>query len=285
MWTLCCRTAPRAARYFVFLLIVLAALTLGCARRHRVEGLVLRVDPARSSMVVSHAAIPGYMPAMAMPFRVHDRREMAGVAPGNRVSFDLYVGKSESHVKHIKVRDARREGVTDFQFPIAPEQLRVGQTVPDFTLTDQTGKTVRLADFRGQVMAVNFLYTRCPLPEVCPRLAATFLSLQRRYRDRIPRDLALLSITLDPQYDTPPVLAEYAKSIGARWPFLTGSPEQIRETARHFGLIHWAEEGVIVHTSATAVIDRLGRLAALVEGSSFRLEQLVDLIGESLGQP
>ncbi|MBX7245495.1 MAG: SCO family protein [Candidatus Sumerlaeaceae bacterium] len=236
-------------------------------------------------MIVSHAAIPGYMPAMAMPFRVRDPREMAGVAPGSRVSFDLYVRKSESHVRRIKVRDARREGVTDFRFPTPSEQIRVGQVVPDFALIDQTGNTVRLADFRGRVVALNFLYTRCPLPEVCPRLAATFLSLQRRFRARIPQDLVLLSTTLDPQYDTPAVLTEYAKSIGARWPFLTGSPQQIQETARHFGLIHWAEEGVIVHTSATAVIDRLGKLAALVEGSSFRLEQLVDLIGESLGQP
>ncbi|MCC6588428.1 MAG: SCO family protein [Bryobacterales bacterium] len=262
----------------------MTVLTVACARRYRMDGLVLRVDLARNRALISHQAVPGYMPAMAMPFRVQNPRELQGVAPGARVTFDLYVGKSESYIKHIRIRDARRDGATDFQFPTAPEQLSVGQAVPDFALTDQTGKPVRLGDFRGRVVALNFLYTRCPLPEVCPRLAAAFLSLQRRFRDRIPRDLVLLSVTLDPQYDTPPVLSAYASSIGARWPFLTGSPDRIRETARQFGLIHWAEEGVIVHTSATAVIDRLGNLAALVEGSSFRLEQLLDLIGESLGQ-
>lgn len=279
------RTSPRPARRSLLLLVAALASLAGCARRFHVEGLVLRVDPSARTMLVSHAAIPGYMPAMAMPFRVRDWREAEKLAPGARVRFDLRVGKHHSEARRIRVFDARNEGVDEFRFPTAAEQLKVGEPVPDFTLINQEGRPVSLADFRGRVVALNFLYTRCPLPEVCPRLAATFLSIQRRFRDRIPRDLSLISITLDPVYDTPPVLAAYAKSMGARWTFLTASPDQITATARRFGLIHWAEEGVIVHTSATAVIDRSGRLAALVEGSSYRLEQLADLISQTLGKP
>lgn len=269
-------------RYSVFLLIALLAGSAGCARRYRVEGLVLKVDAPARTMLVSHRAIPGYMPAMAMPFEVERAAELRGVQPGARVEFELKVARHRAVARRVRVRDVRNEGVEGFRFPIPQEQLAVGAEVPDFALTSQTGERVHLQQWRGRVVVVNFLYTRCPLPEVCPRLAATFLSVQRRFREQIPDELELVSITLDPGYDTPPVLAAYAKSIGARWRFLTGTEEEIRRVARRFGLIHWAEEGVLVHTSATAVIDRQGRLVALVEGSGYRLEQLVDLIRESL---
>ncbi len=121
-----------------------------------------------------------------------------------------------------------------------------------------------------------FIYTRCPLPDVCPRLSANFAYLNKRVHD-----VALLSITIDPQFDTPAVLAEYARrygSDGERWRFLTGSIEQIREVAGRFGLIYWPEDGSITHTVATGIIGRDGRLAALVEGSSYRPEQLRDLV-------
>jgi protein SCO1/2 len=142
-----------------------------------------------------------------------------------------------------------------------------------------------LSSLTGKLVAINFIYTRCPLPEVCPRLAAAFASLQRRFRSDIPDQFVLLSITLDPEFDTPEVLHRYAASVGARrdgWRFLTGSRRQIDEIARRFGLIHWPEEGVIVHTSVTALIGRDGRLLAFVEGSNYRLEQLADLVAHYL---
>jgi protein SCO1/2 len=129
---------------------------------------------------------------------------------------------------------------------------------------------------------VDFIYTRCPLPDVCPRLSANFARLQKRFASL----LALLSITLDPEYDTPIVLTEYAQRWRAdpsTWLFLTGSAEEIRQTAGRFGVVYWPEEGTLTHTSSTAIIDRAGRLAALVEGSSFTSQQLIDLVQAQLG--
>lgn len=259
MWTVCSGTGARAAGYSVFLLAVLVAP--GCARRYRVEGMVLRVDAAQRTLLVSHRAVPNYMPAMVMPFQADRRESLEKVSPGARVSFDLLVKGKQSRARNIRVLDARNEGVEGFRFPVPAERLGIGAVVPDFELVNQRGKPVRLSDFRNRVVA-------------------TFLSLQRRFAGR---DLTLLSITLDPTYDTPEVLRAYARSIGARWNFLTGPADGISAAARRFGLIHWAEEGVLVHTSATVVIDRQGRLAAVVEGSSYRLEQLADLISQSLG--
>ena len=154
--------------------------------------------------------------------------------------------------------------------------------MPDFTLTDQAGRAVRLSGFQGQLVAVDFIYTRCPLPDVCPRLSANFARLQKRYAGR----MVLLSITLDPRHDTPEVLAEYAgrwRADSHTWLFLTGSEDDIRKVAGHFGVVYWPEEGAITHTSSTAIIDRAGKLAALVEGTSFSSQQLIDLVGTELG--
>jgi protein SCO1 len=255
-------------RWLLFL--ALSALPAG-AKHYAVQGIVIQTDPAARTMLVSHRPIEGYMPAMAMTFRVAPGEKMSALVPGARVRFDLEVGKRESVARRVRVIETR----LDFKIPEAPNKVAIGAEVPDFSLVDQANRPVRLSQFRGRVVAVDFIYTRCPLPDVCPRLSANFAYLARR----VP-DLQLLSITVDPQFDTPAVLAEYGRRYGApaeSWRFLTGTGEQIRSVAGLFGLVYFAEEGSITHTSATAMIDREGRLAALVSGSDTRPDQLRDL--------
>jgi protein SCO1/2 len=257
----------------------------GCVKRYPVEGMVLSVDAPRRSLLVSHRAIPGYMPAMAMPFRAAAGEPFERLRPGTRVTFELHVNREAALARRIRVVEANQVDA-DLRLEPPEEKLAIGSAVPDFTLLGEHGRPVRLSDYAGRVVAINFLYTRCPLPEVCPRLAAAFSAMQRRFRDRIPGRIVLLSITLDPGYDTPEVLVRYAKSLRADplgWRFLTGSKEQIETVARRFGLIHWPEEGVIVHTSVTAIVGADGKLKALVEGSSYPLEQLSDLLAHHLG--
>jgi len=185
----------------------------GCAKRYPVEGLVLRVERDRQTVTISHREILGYMPAMVMPFRLKNAAELSGLAPGARVEFQLEVGKRGAVVRNLRAQALAPDGVVagngqKLRLPPTPEKVAIGATVPDFTLTDQSSRPVHLADFRGRVVALNFVYTRCPLPDVCPRLCAGFARLQKRFAGR---DLALLSVTLDPQYDSPEVLAGYAK--------------------------------------------------------------------------
>jgi len=154
--------------------------------------------------------------------------------------------------------------------------------MPDFTLTDQAGRAVKLSDFRGQFVAVDFIYTRCPMPDVCPRLSANFARLQKRFAGKI----ILLSISLDPEYDTPAVLSEYAqrwRADSGMWRFLTGPVDDVRRVSGRFGVVYWAEEGAITHTSSTAIVDREGRLRAVVEGSSFTSQRLIDLVAALRG--
>jgi protein SCO1/2 len=240
-------------------------------------------------MVVSHRAIPGYMDAMTMPFRVRSASELQSLQRGDQVEFELVVRKRASLAEKVRaganaeVANARI-GEAPLPLPIPAEKLAVGMPLTDFQLINQSAQQVRLSDFAGRVIAVNFIYTRCPLPEVCPRLSANFAHLQKRFRERMERDLVLLSITLDSQHDTPAVLANYAKRWGAGegWHFLTGDSAGIQRLASQLGLVYWPEDGLLTHTSQTGVISRDGRLSALIEGSSYEEDQLGDLIALQL---
>lgn len=274
----------RAFPWFRIAVVLGMAASLACARRYPVEGLALRVDRQENRVTVAHRAVPGLMPAMTMPFQVERPGELEGVEPGARLSFRLTVRKHGSAISRIRVFDSRRVD-EDFRFPVPPERLAPGAVVKDFALTDEQGKAFRLSELDGRYVAVNFLYTRCPLPDVCPRLAASFASIQRKFAAEMPSRLMLLSITLDPDYDKPEVLAAYARGVHAdpaRWKFLTGDVEPV---ARQLGVAYWTEEGLIAHSSATALIGPGRRLAAIIEGSSFPFEQLVALIGFELGRP
>ncbi len=227
-------------------------------------------------MVVAHRPIDNYMPAMTMPFRVGREVDLERLTPGTRVGFELSVGKSASVARKVRILESK----SDIVLPKTPlSKVPIGYKMPSFSLTDQTGKTIALSDFAGKVVVVDFIYTRCPLPDVCPRLSATFSSVSKK----VP-DAEFLSITIDPQFDTPAVLSEYARrwQAGESWRFLTGTPEQIQEVAGLFGLIYWPEEGSITHTVATAVIGRDGTLKGRIEGSSYRPDQLRALIEHAL---
>ena len=262
------------------LLLLLVLPFAAAAKTWPVDGIVVAVDPLARTMIVSHRPISNkgenYMAAMSMPFRTLESAELTGLYPGVRIEFELVVEKDRSYARNV-----HKSGGPDVAIPAPKEQLKIGDTVPDFALTDQGGRMVRLADLRGKIVAVNFLYTRCPLPDVCPRLAANFALLQKRLRGK---DLVLLSVTVDPDYDTPAVLAEYAKRWGAEentWRFLTGD---VAKLAAALGEVYWFDEGSIGHNSTTSVIDRNGRLAAVVDGSSWRADQLERLITYHLEQ-
>lgn len=242
------------------------------AKTYAVDGIVVAVDPAARTMLVSHRAIGRYMPAMMMPFRAENAAELAPLHPGSRVQFDLEVGRDRSVARHIHAT-----GEADIPSP-ATDRMRIGEALPEFQLTDQDGRTVTAADLRGKVVAIDFIYTRCPLPDVCPRLSANFAVLARRFGGRI----ALLSVTVDPDYDTPAVLAEYARRWSAdsrTWRFLTGD---VAPLASRLGEIYWSDEGSIGHNSMTSIFGRDGRLAAVVEGAAYRPDQLADLIARQL---
>lgn len=257
----------------------------GCATSYPGSGLVLRVDPAASRVTVSHEEIPGFMDAMVMPFAVRDRGRLSELRPGDRISFRLRVRRSLTWIDRLRLLSASAGDAGLMLTPAAPALAKVGEPVPDFTLVDHRGAPLSLSALRGRVVAVTFIYSRCPLPDYCPRMVANLLRVRDRFRERLGRDLALLTVSFDPRYDTPEVLREYAAHYGADvpgWHFLTGPPEEVARVCAAFGIEYWPDQGLITHTLQTAVIDREGRLAAAVEGKDFTGRQIADLVGTIL---
>jgi protein SCO1 len=262
-----------------------AIIGSACAHHYTTTGLVLRVDRPGQTVTISHAPFAGFMDAMVMPFDLRGSAQQTKLTAGDRVRLRLSVKGDRSWVDQLEVVSAAPVDAGLQQTPVAPVLVPVGAAIPDFELTDQTGAPVRLSALKGKVVAVTFIYTRCPLPDYCPRMIENFRAVRSRLASRMDRDLVLLTISFDPQYDTPPMLAAYAaanRAGGPGWHFLTGDPTNIERVCNAFGIQYFAEEGLITHSLQTAVIDREGRLAATVEGKDFTPQQLGDLIAAVL---
>jgi len=258
----------------------------GCARHYTTTGLVVQVPKPGATVTISHDAFPGFMDAMSMPFDLKGGAQRVALVAGDRVKFRLSVKHGRSWVDRLEVISAAPVDAGLLQTPATHVLVPVGSPLPEFELTDQAGASVSLSSLHGKIVAVNFIYSRCPLPDYCPRMVENFRALRTRFLDRMDRDLVFLTVSFDPQYDTPAILAQYAASQragGPGWHFLTGDPAKIERVCDAFGIQYFADEGLITHSLQTAVIDRDGRLAATVEGKDFTPKQLGDLIESALG--
>jgi protein SCO1/2 len=278
-------------------LLIAAAISVAAQQpvRHAMNGMVLTVDVPRKSVVISHDAVSGVMPAMTMPFEVRDPKELAGLVPGTIVSFTLVLTKESGYIERVKAiryqsveqdpMAARRLRLLSSLTGNAAKTLTVGQAVPDFTLIDQVRQRVSLAQFAGKVVGLNFIYTSCVLPQFCYRVANHFSVVRDRFKDRMGRDLVLLTVTFDPARDTPERLAQYAsqwKADPKSWHFMTGNATDVERVCGMFGVDFFADEGLMSHSVRTAVIDRRGVLVANIEGNKYTAAQLGDLVDTAL---
>ena len=263
----------------------LGTVVSACAAHHTTTGLVLKVDRPGATVTISHDAFPGFMDAMAMPFDLQGAARNVKIAAGDRVRLRLAIKGGRSWLDRLEVLSATPVDAGLLQSPAVPALVPVGAEIPNFDLVDQGGAGVSLESLKGKVVAVTFIYTRCPLPDYCPRMVENFRAIRSRFAARMDRDLVLLTISFDPKYDTPQRLTAYAaanRAGGPGWHFLTGDSARIERVCNAFGIQYWAEEGLITHSLQTAVIDRDGRLAATVEGKDFTPQQLGDLVGSVL---
>ncbi|HZQ18167.1 MAG TPA: SCO family protein [Terriglobales bacterium] len=278
---------------FVPILTILLTSAAWAAQQYRATGMVMSVDRAHRSFVVSCKEIPGFMSAMMMPLNVHEANELDGLTPGTVIEFTLLVDQNSSYAKGIHIhlyqsaeQDPWRARQLTFLSTLGnngngPKLLAIGQKVPDFTLIDQERRTISLSQFAGKVVALNFVYTSCALPNFCYRIANNFGVVQRHFKDQMGGSLVLLTVTFDPQRDQPEVLAKYAQQWKAdpkTWHFLTGAVPDVQRVTDMFGMEFFPDEGLMYHSLHTAVIDREGKLVANIEGNQFTAEQLSDLI-------
>jgi protein SCO1/2 len=251
-------------------------------------GQIIKVDTERGTLLVDHDPIPDYMPQMVMEFQV-SAADLANAVEGQRIRARLLEGgEGEFRLAHIWPDDV----ATASRVSAAAADLRqdttirgrkayrsVGENLPDFALYDQTGTVVDVDRFLGKRILVNFIYTRCPIATMCPQAVSLMQSVQDKVREAGGSGrLELISITFDPEYDTPGVLRGYAEARGvdtSNYSFLTGPESAIKDLLRQFGVIAEVEGPLIQHTLATLLIDEEGRIIDRADGSSWDPDQFV----------
>jgi protein SCO1/2 len=274
---------------------VLMAMT-GCRKQttYEVKGVVRDVLPARKQVRIEHERIPGYMDAMTMLFDVKDTNELTALRPGDEISFRMIVTEEDGWVDHI-----RRLGTTVPVVANAPENfrvvrevdpLKVGDTMPEYHFTNQVGQAVSLGDFKGQAVAFTFVFTRCPFPTFCPRMSQNFEAVQNKLKEmpNAPTNWHLLSITIDPAYDTPAVLKNYAMQYHSdprRWSFVTGELIDITAIAEQFGLLFWRPDPNqpvgLNHNLRTVVLTASGKVHKIIAENQWKPEEVVTAMVEA----
>jgi protein SCO1 len=271
--------------YFFLLIPLLLTLAFSACRRneHRydLKGKVVMVEKEKRLVTISHEDVAGLMPAMTMPFTVPNQADLDFLAPEDQVTATLVVDGSQSWLENLFV--TRMSGAAAGSAPL-PTEVKPGDEVPNYTLKNQDGKEIRLHNYRGKALLLTFIYTRCPLPEYCTLMSNNFAQVDRQLQQN-PEVYArthLLSISIDPKFDTPQVLRSYGAAhteryeneTFAHWEFASG--EQVKDLAQFFGLRYFAENDQIIHGLKTVIIKPDGTVAKVYTGNDWKPEDVAN---------
>ena len=287
---------PRTHRTFTYAVLLGSAICVGLlacrsrsetpAQHYELKGQVVSVDAQRRRVTIAHEEIPGYMGAMTMPFSLKEQWAYNVLAAGDHVQATLVVESHRSWLDDVvitKVSPTTAEAGTPAGEPeLGPQS---GDEVPNFSLVNQDNQPIRLQQYRGKVLLLTFIYTRCPLPDFCPRMASNFAAIHQALRQD-PVTYArthLLCISFDPAFDTPAVLRSYeiaytgsaSPETFAHWEFASGTTQEIKNLAQFFGLVYVPQTDQITHSLRTAVITPEGNVFKVYRGNDWALTDLL----------
>lgn len=283
----------------VLLIALILAGVLSFSSCHRVSaqkrypftGRIVSVDSQAQSAIIDGDAIPGFMDAMAMPYKIKPAATLNHLIPGDSVSAEVVVVSSGAKnddaapdywLENVKViahiDPSHAPGASSLHMP-AP-----GEEVPDFSFTNQSGKLISLKQYRGKVLFVTFIYTRCPFPDFCPRLSGNFAEIYKQAATNAALTNAhLLSISFDPEHDRPKVLRDYGFSVAHthesalfnRWEFAAPRLADLPRLADFFALTIQPEGGTITHNLSTVVIGPDGKIVKWYHGGDWQPSDLI----------
>lgn len=277
--------APRRVQRTLTAALFASLLLYGCStkpaneQRYELKGEVVAVDRAQGEVSVNHEEVKGYMGAMTMDFAVRDAEALKVLEAGDRLQASLVVTDDGYWLDNLVITKGLTSGPSTP--PAGSNEPPPGAEVPDVKLFNQDGRPLNPKQFKGRALVVNFIYTRCPLPDQCPLLSTNFAQLNSAILadEALRKRTHLLSVTLDPEYDQPPVLKAYGKTYaGGRfdnWDFATGDPAEVRRLAEFFGLIYKAEGDQIIHSLRTAVVTPDGKLLKIYRGNEWKPDEVL----------
>jgi protein SCO1/2 len=285
-------------RFFIILLIFSALLATSChhskpqaTKRYQFTGRIISIDNQAQSANIDGDLIQGFMEPMAMSYKIKPASMLRQLSPGDSISADVVVvdhdprdesADSDYWLENVKVTGHAAQppanGPKAFHMP-AP-----GEEVPDFAFTDQDGKHISLHQFRGKTVMVTFVYTRCPFPDFCPRMSSNFADVYKQLGSKPSlAEAQLLSISFDPEHDTPKVLRNYGFSVAhthdatlfRRWEFAAPKAADLPTIADFFALTVKPEGGMITHSLSTALIGPDGKIVKWYHGGDWQVSDLI----------
>jgi protein SCO1/2 len=252
---------------------------------YKLRGKVVSTDAAKGEVTLNHEAIPGFMEAMTMPYKLKDPSILGELHPGDVITADVLVSQDADAsvlVDHIVVV---AQAKPDYVPKVSYHVPTAGDVLPDFKLRNQDGRPIHLGQFKGQALLITFIYTSCPLPDFCPRVTRNFAEVEKQVADT--PQLAkthLLSVSFDPEHDTPQRLRAYgatyigsdAKSAFAHWDFAVPDKTVLPEMAKWFDLGMTNEaDSTITHTLSTTLIGPDGKVVRFYPGNEWTAEQVL----------
>jgi protein SCO1/2 len=255
-------------------------------KRWPLHGQIVSVDAAHQTLRVQHDEIVGLMPAMTMDYAVGPG-DLANAKAGEHIRGELVQNGGDFRLERIFPDDASTNATIDAAAKSlsqdtmvrGPHPFReVGETAPDFALYDQDGRVVQMNRFRGKQIMLNFIYTRCPIATMCPLSTAKMVMTQKLAREAGVKNLELISISLDPVYDTPGVLKDYAQARGidlGNFSFLTGPQKAVQDLLAQFGVIAEFKDGILNHTLATLLINENGTITWRADGGEWEPSEFI----------
>jgi protein SCO1/2 len=284
--------------FLIALLLAGAFLFSSCHRsqtpptkRYPFTGRVVSIDSQSQQAFINGDDIPGFMDAMAMSYKIKPEATLNHLLPGDSISAEVVViptdPKNEDavpdywleNVKVLRHLDAPPAAAANAFHTPAP-----GEDVPDFSFTNQSGRRISFKQYRGQTLLVTFIYTRCPFPDFCPRMTGNFAEIYKQIgTNPALASTHLLSLSFDPEHDTPKVLRDYGFSAAhthdptlfARWEFAAPTAADLPKIADFFALTIKPEGGLITHNLSTAVIGPDGKIVKWYHGSDWQVSDLI----------
>ena len=277
-------------RPFLWILCLFVAASLCCVvscrrsteKHYELKGKIVAVDTDKHQVTVSHDDIKGYMPGMTMPFTVRDQIDLNELGPNDTLTATLVVDGKHTWLQDLIVTRVSSNGPAMPAVVIAKE----GDEVPNFTLRNQNGREIHIRDYRGKALLLTFIYTRCPDPEFCSLMSDNFAQIERDLgtQPELYEKTHLLSISIDPGYDTPEVLKSYGaahteryeKETFAHWEFAGGTTEQVKQIAGYFGLSYFPEKDQIIHALRTVIVSPDGKVAKIYSDNKWKPDEVID---------
>lgn len=281
------RRTPTLSTVLIFALL-LALPACSHPKKFPMQGKVVGKSATTSEITIEHGDIPGFMSAMTMPYVVKDPAALRDVQPGDKITAAVVVPSdgSDYFLEDVQITDKSGRIRANSQ---GPHPLMPGERVPDVPLVNQDGRPIHLADFAGKALLVTFIYTRCPMPNFCPRLAADFAKVETELKKN-PSDYEkthLLIISFDPKYDTSTVLRKYGLSYlngdahgFSHWDFASTNPKDMHALAQAFGLQYVQQADYISHTMNIVLIAPDGTVAKLWT-DDWTVQELLDSLKQA----